>query len=237
MRHLLVIAALCMLIPLAEASSDAEAFTNSHLISYGSDFSVLRTISSNLITTPDLNFQSFGEINTELRQSGGNSEIEQELYFSAEKEAAFSGYGSLSHSFSGENVLFMDSKMKCSGLSTVARSSDFTKVESTSTGLTIALPGTNDYELSLSGGHNTKSTATTIPVPLWTTEEVKEFSVVFDEDPLDFDVPAKISQDVDVDFLVYENDLAFYEYDFEREMAVGDITSIVDMQLQHAMRG
>lgn len=238
MRPLLALGlALCVLVPLAGASSDAEAFTSSHLKSYGSDFSALRTITSNQITTPDLDFQSFGEVNTELEMIGGNSEIGQTLYFSAEKDAGFNGYGSLSHSFSGENVVAMDSKMTCGGLSTVTRSTDFTKVESTSTGMTMALPGTEDYELSLTGGHNTKTTASTVPIPMWMTEEVKGFYVVFEEDPLDFDIPAdSLSQDVDVDFLVAENDLAYYDYDFKRDTDVEDISSRADMQLQHIVR-
>jgi hypothetical protein len=238
MRPLLALGlALCVLIPLAEASSDAEAFTNSHLISYGSDFSALRTISNNLIATPDLDFQSFGEINTDLEMSGGTSEIEQSLYFSAEKTDGFSGYGSMSHSFTANNALYADSKMKCGGLSTVANSYDWTKVESTATGLTIALPGTLDYELSLTGGYDTRTTATAIPIPLWMTEEVTGFSVTFDPDDLEFDRPADfISQNTDIDFRVAENDLAYYGYDFERELEVGDISCRADMQLQHVDR-
>ncbi len=238
MRHLQALGlALCMLIPLADAASDAEAFTKSNLISYGSDFSVLRTFTNNLVSTPDLNFQSFGEVNTELTTVGGDSTIEQSLYFSAEKTADFASYGSLSHSFTAENAIHADAKMTCSGYSAVTNSYEWTTVESTATGLTIALPGTEDYELSLTGGYNTKTNTGTIPIPLWMIEEVKEFTLTFDYIDLDWDEPVdNLHENAVVDFVVLENDLASYNYDFERDISEGDTSCEVDMELTHIVR-
>ncbi len=228
---------ICMLAPMAEAYSDAQAFTNSHLISYGSDFSILRTVSDNSITTADLNFDSFGEVSTELETEGGNGEIEQSLFFSAERAAGFNGYASLSHSVSGTDVLSMESRMACGGGSSTSPSSDRTHVESQSYGLTMAAPGTDDYALSLTGGHETKTNGALVPVPEWMTEEPKEYSVSLEPCSLDFEYPADfLSQDVDLDFLVRENDVAMYDYDFERMLEVGDVACQVDMQLTHVER-
>lgn len=228
---------ICMLAPAAEAYSDAQAFTNSHLISYGSDFSILRTVSDNSITTADLNFDSFGEINTELETEGGDGEIEQSLFFSAEKAAGFSGYASLSHSVEGTGVLSMDAKMTCSGRSSTSPSSDNTHVESQSYGLTMAAPGTDDYALSILGGHETKTDGALTPVPEWMTEEPKEYCVAFEPYSLDFECPADfLSQDIDLDFLVRENDVAMYDYDFGRNLDVGDAACQVNMQLTHVER-
>lgn len=228
---------ICVLVPLAEGYSDAQAFTNSHLISYGSDFSILRTVSDNSINTADLCFDSFGEVSTELETEGGDGEIGQSLFFSAERAEGFSGYASLSHSVAGTDVLSMDSSMTCSGYLSTSPSSDRTHVESQSYGLTMAAPGTDDYSLSLTGGHETKTNGALTPVPEWMTEEPKEFCVSLEPYSLDFECPADfLSEDVDLDFLVRENDVALYNYDFERKLEVGDVSCQVDMQLMHVER-
>lgn len=233
--------ALCLLIymqaPLVEAYSDAQAFTNSHLISYGSDFSILRTVSDNSITTADLNFDSFGEVSTELETEGGDGEIDQSLFFSAERAAGFSGYASLSHSVSGSGVISMNSRMVCSGQSSTSPSLDQSHAESQSYGLTMAQPGTDDYTLSLSGGYETKTNGALTPVPEWMTEEPKEFSVSLEPCYLNFQYPADFfSQDVDLDFLVRGNDVAVYDYDLERIIEIGDASCQVDMELMHVER-
>jgi hypothetical protein len=228
---------ICMLVPLAEAYSDAQAFTNSHLISYGSDFSILRTVSDNSITTADLDFDSFGEVSTELETEGGDGEIEQTLFFSAERAAGFSGYASLSHSVSGTGVLSMNSNMACSGQSSTAPSSDQSQVVSQSYGLTMAAPGTDDYTLSLSGGYETKTNGAVMPVPEWMTEDPKEFSVSLEHCSLDFEHPADfLSQDVDLDFIVRGNEVAVYDYGLQRTLEMGDAACQVDMELMHVER-
>jgi len=226
-----------MLASLAEASTDAQAFTTSHLISYGSDFSILRTVSDNSITTADLNFDSTGEVSTQLMTEGGDGEIEQTLFFSAERAAGVSGYASLSHSVTGSNVLSMNSKMVCNGISSAAPSIDYTEIESQSYGLTMALPGTKDYTLSLSGSYETKTNGGLAAVPIWMTEESKEYSVVLEPFPLDFDNAAdSLSQDISLDFVVSQNDVALYNYDFERMLEMGDAACQVDMELTHVER-
>ena len=78
---------LCMLSMSALADTEASAFTNSILSSYGSTFSSARTISTNDITTPDLDFKSNGAMTTELAtSSGGSTTIGQNLSFWASKE-------------------------------------------------------------------------------------------------------------------------------------------------------
>jgi hypothetical protein len=228
---------ICMQVPLIEAYSDAQAFTNSHLISYGSDFSILRTVSDNSITTADLDFDSFGEVSTELETEGGDGEIEQTLFFSAERAAGFSGYASLSHSVSGTGVLSMNSNMVCSGQSSTAPSLDQSHVESQSYGLTMVVPGTDDYSLSLSGGYETRTNGALAPVPEWMTEEPKEFSVSLEHCSLDLEYPADfLSQDVDLEFIVRGNDVAVYDYDLERTLEIGDAACKVDMELMHVER-
>jgi len=227
---------LCMLSMPALAATEASAFTNSILSSYGSAFSSAKTISTNHITTPDIDFKSNGAITTELATSNdGNTKIGQNLYFLGTSGVGFGGYGLVSQSVEGTNVNSMISKMSVGGGSTVSQSNDNTKVESTSSGVGLANPGTTDYEFALSGGHNTLTTGGVAPVPIYMTDETsKEFSVTFEPYSFNLDLPADVlNEDVSVNFQIQNNMLAAAGYDFKRDMTMGDVSCNTEMDYYH----
>jgi hypothetical protein len=128
----------------------------------------------------------------------------------------------------------MNSKMQVGGGSTISPSNDNTKVESTSSGVGLANPGTTDYKFTLSGGHNTFTTAAVAQVPTYMTEDPKEYSVTFDPYPLNLDLPADVlKEDVSVNFQVENNMLAAAGYDFNRDLTIGDVSCNTEMDYYH----
>jgi hypothetical protein len=223
---------LSTLIASAYAATESTAFTNSHLISYGSDFSAAKTISKNEISTSDLNFKSEGSVVTEISLAdSGISEIYQGLYFSGSANGGFGGSSSLYSSVSGENVIEMSSAISGTAMTTISTSNDNTKVESTSAGAVMVNPGTNKYELTEEGGHETITNSGVVSLPLWMIDETpKEYTVSFESYPLEFEEPADFaSEDVQLNYGTYYNLLSYYAYDFSRTVVVDEITSLSEM--------
>ena len=224
---------LCLLAYPTYAGSDANAFTKSHLISYGSDFSAAKTISNNEISTPDLNFKSEGEVITEITMNeGGISEIYQNLYFSAGRYRGFSGYGSASSSYSGRNVKELKSEISGTATTTVSHTHDITRVKSTSTGAAMASPGTEEYEFSISGGHNTVTDAAVYSIPKWMIDRpdmVINFSLQTDAIEWDEGMDV-VDQDIMFDYGISNYQLAFYSYDYSSTLQLGDTTCECEME-------
>lgn len=229
MRLVVLGLVLCALSLPASAYSETSTSTTSHLISYGSDFSALRTLSNNYATMPDLNTKSSGEVTTELKmKEDGITEMGQGLYFSANKYRGYGGYASLSSSVVGTGVLGMESKTTSTGKSTVTNPlldpEARTKVETQSFGLGLASPGTDDYQFVVGGGHNTQTTAGLSPVYSWEMKPPKTFTVSFEANPLELDRPADFfSQDVSLKYGISENVLDYYSYGFSQALKVDDV--------------
>jgi len=222
-----------LLIISANAATLSSAFTNSHLVSHDSELSVMRTISDNKIITPDLNFKSDGIITTNaLMGDASTSEIDQGLYFKGGKNQYYNAFSSLSSHINAKNVLDVRTSLSGTSRTIVSGSSDLT-IDSTISGLSIASPGSPDYSFSLAGGHNTVTNAVPWGVRI-PKEDLKEYSVSLDVEPLDLDQPADLfNQDVKLNFNVIDNDLAYYGYDFSRELEIGDINCKSEMELIH----
>lgn len=235
MRFAIIMLMLALIPSLAGAVTESSAYAISNLISQGSDFSAVRTISDNSVTTPDLNFNSDGIINTEYTMGEkGSYNLIQGITSSADNNGGLDGSCTFYNMFSGTQVT--DANLKLIGILKTSYPNNVNpyKAETTNFGFSLASPGTNDYTFSLTGGHKTVSTAALAPAPEWQTEDPKTFSVSLDEYPIDLDQPADLLKDnVKLDFNVAENKIAYYDYDFSRELEIGDVSSSSAMQLFH----
>jgi hypothetical protein len=222
----------------AVAFSDMEASTNSFLFSYDTDFSALRTISSNHLTTPELDLASNGKITTTVDlRNGGLANIIQNSLFSGGRDA--SGYyrsaGSLFSSATGIGLSKINEEISFSGLCTVSNPENNpevkTKVESESLGVSMASPSTNDY---LFGVQSTSSVITNAPIQKvrqWETGDPKIFTLSLVTEPLNVDPPVDLTEEnIQFDFGLYENNLDYYNYDFSKTIENGDTTFTSQMK-------
>lgn len=236
MRFAAILLMLLALMPsLAGAETESSAYSISNLVSLNSDFSALRTILDNSVISPDLHFNSDGIINTEYRMGKkGSYTLTQGITSAADNNGGLDGSGTFYNSFSGAQVTDANLKLIGSLRTSYPNTINTHKVETTNFGFSLASPGTDDYTFTLTGGHKTVSTATLKPAPEWQTEEPKIFTVSLDEYPMKFDQPAdKLQDNLKLDFNVAENKVAYYDYDFSRNLDMGDVSSSSAMKLLH----
>ena len=236
MRFVVFLLMLLVVIPsLAGAVTESNAYAISNLETGSSDFSAIRTVVDNAVISPDLNFNSDGIINTEYKMSEkGSSTQTQSISSTVSNNGGMSGMTTFSNSFSGTQVT--DTNLQFIGtLNMNFQNKAYPyMVETTNFGFSMASPGTDDYTFALTGGHKTVSTATLTPAPEWQTEDPKIFSVSLDEYPMNLDQPAdKLQENVNLDFNVANNEVAYYGYDFSRDLEIGDVSSSSAMQLLH----
>lgn len=225
----------CFVLALLAASADAvtltESFTNTHLKSYGSYGSSARTLSGSEVSTPDLDFESNGLVTTNMKMlESGTSEIDQDLRFSAisyPESYGFKSYSwfSTANSYvSGTKVTNADSLVTTTA-GVTHPSFDNTKVQTIGYGMGMAVPQSGTYDLSVTGGHCTVTNAAPVPVPMWMAEDPKFFTMTFKPDSLELkDAPAAFfDQGISLSYGVDKNDLAFYAYDFSRNLEIEDI--------------
>jgi hypothetical protein len=214
----------------ADASTSAIASTTSKFASQFSDAYILRTVSNNLQSSPDLSFGSMGLVSTLVQKSpDGSSETTQTMYFSADNVGDPKGYCTQSSNVEGSNVKEINTMFRSNmevGLSTEV---DPTKVESTSIGAGLVAADSDLYSLSVTGGHTTKTNAAMVRVPIESINPTT-FSLSFDINPVEFDTPAQIfNQDVSVNYGVTDSKLDYYAYDFGRVIWLDDIGFKADM--------
>jgi hypothetical protein len=235
--------ALCLLSVCAQAFSDTEVSTKSFLFSYNTDFSALRTIMSNHVTTPELDLQSDGRITTTVElEDGGSANIEQSSIFTGGRDASgkYNGQGRFSSSASGIGMSKINQNIFFSGLCFFTNVEDDmesrTKVESKSMGVALASPGTNDYLFGLETQSQTMTNARLLRVPKWMTEDPKIFTVSLESEPLDVEEPMdSISQDINLDFHLFENELYGYNYDFSKVIENDETTFNSQMKFAKIM--
>jgi hypothetical protein len=214
----------------ADATTSAIASTESKFASQYSDAYILRTVSNNLQSSPDLSFRSMGLVNTlVLKDPDGSSETTQTMYFSADNVGDPKGYCTESSNVVGSNVKKIDTMFKSNMVIGLSTEGDTTKVESTSIGAGLVAADSDLYSLSVTGGHNTKTDAALVPVPIGSMNP-KTFSLSFDINPVEFETPAQVfNQDLVVDYGVTDNKLDYYAYDFGRVIWLNDIGFKADM--------
>jgi hypothetical protein len=224
---------LALSITSAEAATDASAFSFAELNVPHTDFSAVRTVSDNYVLTPDLNFKGKGEITGEITTNGGGGQFSQGLYFSAGQNGNSGLYGMSSRSslFTWGGATKIKTDMKGT-VSTFVYNPLPGGVVSECSGFSIASPGNTIYDFSLSGGHTTVTNAVTSKFRV----DPMEYTVALDIPELDLDQPADLlSQDVKLDYMVDAESqaLAYYGYDFQRDLSIGDIDCQSSMDLVH----
>jgi hypothetical protein len=230
--------ALYLLSHCAAAFSDMEASTNSFLFSYGTDFSALRTISSNHLTTPELDLTSNGRISTSVNvQNGGLANIIQNSLFSGGRDA--SGYyrsaGTLFSSATGIGLSKINEEISFSGLCGVSNPENNpdvkTKVESKSLGVSMASPGTTSYLFGVQSSSTVITDAPLQKVRQWETEDPKIFTLSLETESLYDDTPMDLTnENIQFDFGLYENNLDYYDYDYSNNLVNGDTTFTSQMR-------
>ena len=233
-KILLYAVMLIMLASAAEGASDTIASTISRLVSYETDFSALRTISDSSVSTPDLNFMSTGQVDSSIHfSSPTTAKIEQGTSFEGIRNGNFGGLASFSSSVSGKGVTGTSSSITGTAYATASNPTDAGMVQSISNGICMADPGSDEYEMSINGGHSTLTNAPIQPTS-GSSGSAKSItaSITMNLYPLVFEVPAdNFYQDVNLDLKMENDNLAGYSYDFSQAIALADTTCESGMNL------
>jgi hypothetical protein len=214
----------------ADATTSATSSTTSKFASQFSDAYILRTVSNNQQSSPDLSFGSMGLVSTLVQKSpDGSSETTQTMYFSADNVGDPKGYCTQSSNVVGSGVKEINEMFRSNMEIGLATEGDPTKVESTSIGAGLVAADSDLYSLSVTGGHTTKTNAALVRVPIESINPTT-FSLSFDINPVEFDTSAQVfNQDVSVNYGVINNNLDYYAYDFGRVIWLDDIGFKADM--------
>ncbi len=216
-------------VSLGYAATDASAFTQATLKVDRSDFSLVRTLSENYVFTNDLNFKGSGEIDGQITTDGGGGEYLQSMAFTAGQNGHLYGLSTRSAAFSWTGATHVKTSL-VGTTSTAVFNPVPGGVESIASGLTMANPGTYNYDLILAGGHETKTNSVTSqfrPRPI-------EAKVAMNIPELVMDMPADtLNQDIKLNYLINDNGFAYYGYDFYRELDIGDINCKSEMEFVH----
>lgn len=223
---------LIALISSADAATDARTSTNSYLISYNTISSDARTISENYVSTPDLILKSEGQVDGNVvMDSPSTSIIKQGLSFTGIRNGGLGSKASFSSAVVAENVISAQSTMTGYAQTIITTPTDFSIANTESFGMALANPGTDDYQLSVTGTQNTKTNAVLQPLND-RASIIRNFKVEFDLYPLEMDTPADLLvQNVDVNYNVENNEITGLAYDFSRQLEIGDISFVSEMNL------
>ena len=231
----------------AEAATDATAFTLSQLDVPHTDDATIRTVSENYVFTPDLNFKGSGTVTGEITANGGGGQFSQGTTFNAGRNGDLYGMSLYSNEFNWKGATKL--RTSCEGAVTTAvrgqvpgewnypseGTATYTPgtgdgVESIASGLTMANAGSSKYGLTLQGGFKTVTNAVTNkirPRPI-------EYKVSLDIDPVESVQPIDLlNQNSKLDFQINDNGFAYYGYDFQRDLRIGDVDCKSEMTLVH----
>jgi hypothetical protein len=239
MKKILLYAVMFILLATAaDGASDTIASTISRLVSYETNFCALRTISDSSVSTPDLNFMSTGQVDSSIQlSSSSTAKIEQGTSFEGIRNGNFGGLASFSSSVTGQSVTGISSSITGTAYATAGNPTDAGMVQSISSGLCMADPGSEEYELSINGGHSTLTNAPMQPTS-GSSGSAKSItaSITMNLYPLEFVVPAdSLYQDVNLDLKMENNNLAGYSYDFSQAIDLEGTTCDSGMNLLQLM--
>jgi hypothetical protein len=240
---LIILLSIVALATQARGATQTSAFTNSFLVSSFSELAASRTISKSVVSSPDVNYNSNGQVDSYVIQTGGGGAIiSQTIYSSAQNDASLGGLGggsAFSTKVTATNV--KGSQLVMAGTSTaeVCNKQDYTKIESQTFGMAMAKPGEGEYTFSVNGAQNTVSNMApalaAIPVIVNHDELLdKELIVAFEQIPIEFEQTADImQQEVNFNYGAYNNRPTYYGYDFSSTIVIEDTMCSSSMSISH----
>ena len=207
----LILAIMLLALALADASTEASAFSRSYLILNDSSTGALETISQNtLFYPPGQYIKSYGEAELAARSRGTDPMIlDQSINFNTTSSQHM---GTVSTHIRARNLTELDLTMRGIASSGLIKEENLSLVKSESSGLGLACSGEGKYAFYLTGGHNLKLDFGDLPQVYTKTLEPYEFS--FQADQLLLDEPADFfDQRVDLIYSVsadYQSSFAGY---------------------------
>jgi hypothetical protein len=242
----LVIAILVCVLALASQASGASqtsAFTYSLLVSNSSEFAAVRTISESSVSTPDLNYNNNGQVDSYIIQPGGGAAIiSQGINSNASNFGKLGGLATFHAKVTGTNVVNSQIIMTGTSTTTVSNNRDYSKIESQSFGLGMAKPGDGDYLFTTTGNQTTVTdtvsalspVVTIVPIDLRDNYVDKTLNVAFKQNAQELDPPADfIDQNIDFKYANLYNVPTYYGYDFTSKIGVKDTTCSSYMTYEH----
>jgi hypothetical protein len=230
---LLLCLGLIVLSQFADASSESNAITFSFLSVNESDSSIQSTISGHSFTTPDLGLTFKSEVDTYLGMVQGDSQTKQGLSFSSNNSEEFDAVGVMSYTFNATNVVFIESKMKSTGVFQQLNSPASDGVQSGSLSMGLIDPGSDDYKFALYGNNNITNIASSEPDASLDPEDTKEFSISLEMSPLVLEEPADFVQEsVNLKYWVEPEDIGIL-FVSDRDMEIGDTSFHSDVAILH----
>jgi hypothetical protein len=234
MRRMLLLAfMLTVLGQYANASSESSAITYSFLSVNESDSSALITNSGHSFTTPDLGLAMKSEVETALGMTQGDSETKQGLSFSSNNSDDFRAVGVMGYTFNATNVVFIDSKMKSTGVFKQLNSPVSDGMQSGSVNMGLIDPGSDDYKFSLYENSNITNTASAEPDTSLNPGDTKEFYISLESSPLLFEEPADFVQEsANLKYWVEPEDIGIL-FVSDKDMEIGDTSFHSDVAILH----
>jgi hypothetical protein len=236
----LVFVAMLALATQASGVVETSASTSSFLVDTDSDISASRTMMESSVTTPEMNYSSNGQVDSHVLQPGGGAAIiSHNIYTTARNYYGILGGGvSFSSKVTATNAT--SSELVMTGRSTggVCYSQEYAMAKSETFGMGIAKVGEGgEHSFNLDGSQKTVTTRLPIPVPVMihTDEFVnKELTVTFRQRSLEMDTPADfLQEEVNFDYRTYNNQMAYYGYDFSSFLAIEDTSCNSYMSFAH----
>ena len=246
MRLTIAIAILvCVLALASQASgvSQTSASTDSLLVSSNSELAAVRTISESFVSTPDLNYNNNGQVDSYVTQPGGGAAIiSQGVYSSAENYNKLGGLATFHAHVTATNATNSQIIMKGTSTAAVSNIQDNSKIESQSFGLGMAKPGEGEYLFTTTGNQTTVTDTVYALSPIINIHLIdlrkdyvdKTLEIAFKQNAQELSPPADfIEQNVDFKYNQFYNVPTYYGYDFTSTIGVKDTTCSSYMNFAH----
>jgi len=238
---LLILICMVALVTQASGLTTTSASTNSLLISTQAESASVRTISESSISTPDLNYNNNGQVDSCVTQPGGGAAIiSQGINSSAQNYGGLGGGASFYAHVTATNASDSQIIMKGTSTTAVSNNQDTSKIESQSFGLGMAKPGEGDYLFTTTGNQTTITDMVYALSPIVNVHLIdlskkdKTLEIAFKQNAQELAPPADfIQQNVDFKYNEIYNVPTYYGYDFTSTIGVKDTTCSSYMNFVH----
>ncbi len=238
---LIILVGILALASQSNGVTQTSAFTSSFLVSNYSNLAASKTISESSVVSPDLNYNSKGQVESYVIQpDGGGATISQKVYSTAESYGGMlGGIVSFSNKITATQVKNTSLVMTGTSSPDVSNKQNNSEIESQTFGLGMAKPGDGGYSFEVKGAQNSVCNIAPfpaiIPIAANNTELLnKELIIAFEQTPMEFEQPADIlQQEVNFNYGTSNNQPTFYGYDFTSTLEVGDTICSSSMSFSH----